>query len=193
MTEEDKVRLIKVKLQKYHNSFNDLEMTREDLIRYKNELLKSITDLTMYEEKKKLISKNITAASLVSMVVCLGIGYLCERFNINKDDVNQLIYNPRFYGVVTIALFLPFTFSHKIAEVIVAKKYGKEIAIKEAINRDKMDDIEVINYNLNVVESDFNRTSLEIGRLESAIQVLKKVEDENFLNIEPPRIRQLID
>ncbi len=193
MTEEDKIAIIKAKLKKYHDSFRSLETEREDLIRYKEELLKNITDLSIYEKKRKQISENIIGGSLVSMICVLGLGLISEKFNVRNETINALISNPRIYVAIALVLSSPLAFSHKIANAVIQNKYGREIDEKMIINSDNEHKIEVIEQNLDVIDSEVNYIFEEISKLNNTIEVLQEVEKEDFLKIRQSRTRQLTD
>ncbi len=193
MTEEDKIRLMKVKLKKYHDSMQHLLMSREDYQRYKDELLKNITNLKIYEEKKKMTEIDVKGASAVSVLFCFGLGFLCDRFNVKNETLNALISDPRFYVALSVIFALPLAYSHKIADYIIQKKYGKEIAEKETINQINEDKIESINQSLNLIDSDIIYTSEEIKKLENTIEILDETENEDFLYVKQPSIRQLVN
>ncbi len=193
MTEEYKIAIIKAKLKKYHNSFRSLETEKEDLLRYKEELLRNITDLNIYEKKRNQINENIIGGSLVSMICVLGLGLISEKFNAGNEIINALISNPRIYAAIALALSGPLAFSHKIADAVIQNKYGREIEKKKLINNENEGKIELIDQNLNVIDSDISYTFDEIRKLKDVLEVLDEVENESFLKIRQPRIKQLVD
>ena len=170
-----------------------LVMSREDYQRYKDELLKNIYNLKIYEEKKKMTEIDVKGASAVSVLFCFGLAFLCDRFNVKNETLNALISDSRFYIALSVIFSLPLAYSHKIADYVIQKKYGKEIAEKETINQINEDKIELITQSLNLIDSDIIYTSEEIKKLKNTIEILDEAENEDFLYVKQPSIRQLVN
>ncbi len=192
MTEEEKLQLIQVKLKRYKDQYMSLETCREDLNRYRNELFEKIVDLSEYDVKRKKIGDAIINTSLVSMVGSTSLGIFCEKFHVSNEMLNTIISNPTVYCGLTLALAVPLFFGHQIANNIVIRKYGNIIAKIDEKNNENIEEIDLVNQNLNFVYDDLKNVTKEIRMLEDTINVLNKVEDDDFINISQPKIKQLI-
>ena len=192
MTNEEILERIHIRLKRYKEQYASLEMNRDDLNRYKSELFEKVEDISDYVVKRRDINNKIINTSILFMFANAMLAGVAQRYQMNNQVLEMIFSNPKVYCAIVFAFALPLSFSTRIADNIMVRKYGKEINKILEKNQEKEEEIDSVNISLNFVQEDLKYASEEIKKLENTINVLNEVEDDNFTKISQPRIKQLI-
>ena len=157
-----------------------LHEAKKDLLQYKNELESKYYKIENYEEKVKNTKEKINNCSWLLLFLSIGGSAFCSKYNTNIQSIDTFFKNNLLNAGLEMFLVWQIIFSDVLAKKAIDMKYSKEVKKHAHTNRLIEEDLDMLNINLNDVESAIFKTNVEISKLREFSEFFDEIKAKYY-------------